>query len=182
MVEPLAHLGDFRRSTGRHESDRGQPRLLLSNELSRQQTSGPILARLLPWKVVDDGKGPPGKRKGNTTMKRLMILTLGAMVALAATANAQSNPPAANPNAPAQSQVGPKFVDNDGDGICDLFQSGAATRAGKATRRGNGPRDGSGNQGIGPRDGSGYGPGAGVGCGVCDGTGPKGQGRRGPRR
>lgn len=117
-------------------------------------------------------------------MKRLMILTLGAMVAFAATANAQNNPPAPNPNTPAPSQVGPSFVDNDGDGICDLFQSGAGTRAGNATRRGNGLRDGSGggNQGVGPRDGSGYGSGSGAACGTCDGTGPKGQGRRGPRR
>jgi hypothetical protein len=115
-------------------------------------------------------------------MKRLMILTLGAVVAFAATANAQSNPKAADPNAPAQAQVGPRFVDNDGDGICDLYQGGAGTRAGNAARRGNGARDGSGNQGVGPRDGSGYGAGSGNCGGTCDGTGPKGQGRRGPRR
>lgn len=123
-------------------------------------------------------------------MKRLMILTLGAMVAYAATAGAQTNPPPANPNAPAQ--VGPNFVDNDGDGICDRYQAGDRTRTGKGARRGGkgtgrggyGPGDGSGNQGVGPRDGSGYGPGsgAGPGSGNCDGTGPKGQGRRGRRQ
>ena len=112
-------------------------------------------------------------------MKRFMILTVGAMVAFAATASAQSNPPPANPNPPAQSQVGPNYVDNDGDGVCDRYQDRDRTRAGKGARRGNGPRDGSGNQGVGPRDGSGYGPGSGANC---DGTGPKGQGRRGHRR
>jgi len=109
-------------------------------------------------------------------MKRLMILTLGAMVAYAAAAHAQTNPQPAPAKPPAQSQVGPNFVDNDGDGICDNYQA----RAGKRGRGGYGPGDGTGNQGIGPRDGSGYGPGG--GSGNCDGTGPKGKRGRGPRR
>jgi hypothetical protein len=112
-------------------------------------------------------------------MKRLMILTLGAMVAYAATASAQANPTPGSPNPPARSQAGPNFVDNDGDGICDRYQERSQTRAGKSGRRGYGPGDGTGNQGVGPRDGSGYGPGPGTNC---DGTGPKGQGRRGARR
>jgi hypothetical protein len=77
---------------------------------------------------------------------------------------------------------GPRYVDADGDGICDNLQAqarggrGQGRRAGKG-RRGNGPGDGTGNQGVGPRDGSGFGPGA--QSGNCDGTGPKGKGRRG---
>jgi hypothetical protein len=116
-------------------------------------------------------------------MKRVMILTFGAMLAWAATGRAQDDPPAADPKPPAQSQVGPNFVDNDGDGICDRYQERGRTRSGKSARRGRGPGDGSGNRGVGPRDGSGYGPGSGAGPGTgnCDGTGPKGQGRRGGR-
>jgi hypothetical protein len=140
--------------------------------------------------------GPPGPRLAlsirerrrkavevdlkEATMKRVMILTLGAMLAWAATGRAQDDPPPANPKAPAQSQVGPNFVDNDGDGICDRYQGRSQARSGRSARRGHGPGDGTGNRGVGPRDGSGYGPGAGTGN--CDGTGPKGQGRRGGRR
>ncbi|HJS58071.1 MAG TPA: hypothetical protein VKA01_08210 [Vicinamibacteria bacterium] len=113
-------------------------------------------------------------------MRRLMILALGATLAYAANASAQSDPKLTRPQPAEQTQVGPNFVDNDGDGICDRYQDRSQTRAGKGRRRGGyGPADGTGNQGVGPRDGTGYGPGPGTNC---DGTGPKGQGRRGPRR
>lgn len=65
---------------------------------------------------------------------------------------------------------GPRFIDNDGDGICDNPRTGA--KMGRNGKGGHGPGDGTGNKGIGPRDGSGYGPGSGTGN--CDGTGPKG--------
>jgi hypothetical protein len=96
------------------------------------------------------------------------VFTLGLVLVLAATASAQT--PA--PQNPTRTTVGPNFVDNDGDGICDLYQQRGAQRAG---RGGYGPGNGSGNGGVGPRDGSGYGAGQGAGGGTCDGTGPKGK-------
>ena len=110
-------------------------------------------------------------------MKPLMILTLGVVMAYSAIGSAQDDPPPANATPPTQSRMGPDFVDDDGDGICDRYQDRDRTRSGKSARRGRGPGDGSGNQGVGPRDGSGYGTGT-----NCDGTGPKGRGRSGGRR
>ncbi len=110
-------------------------------------------------------------------MKRMLILTI-ASLAFAGWASAQT-PPAATPS-PTPQSVGPNYVDADGDGICDYYQAGGrGNGAGRKGRGGYGPGDGTGNQGAGPRDGSGYG--AGSGTGNCDGTGPKGQGRRGRR-
>lgn len=107
-------------------------------------------------------------------MTRLMILSLGAALALGATAYAgdDGNAPAAA--IAGQNTAGPHFVDNDGDGICDYYQArggqGVGQRArGKGKRLG--PGDGTGNQGVGPRDGTGYGAKA----GSCDGTGPHGK-------
>lgn len=140
-------------------------------------------------------------------MKRTSILTLTALAAFAYTAAAQPSGagPAEEPlqeqeqlqerdqlqeqeQLQEQDQAGPAaagraaYVDADGDGICDSFQargrSGQRQGAGKG-RRGRGPGDGTGNQGVGPRDGSGHG--AGGQSGNCDGTGPKGTGRRGGR-
>ena len=109
-------------------------------------------------------------------MKRALVFTLGLVLVLAATASAQT--PA--PQNPTRTTVGPNFVDNNGDGICDLYQQRGGQRAG---RGGYGPRDGSGNGGVGPRDGSGYGAGPQAGGGTCDGTGPKGKmNRRGGSR
>jgi hypothetical protein len=112
-------------------------------------------------------------------MKRLVIFAaaLGAVMVMAGAASAQTpNPPASN----VPTTVGPNFVDADGDGICDRWQSGGQgrSRMGRRGRGGNGPGNGAGNQGVGPRDGSGYGPGS----ANCDGTGPKGRGRRGAGR
>jgi len=81
--------------------------------------------------------------------------------------------------------------DDDGDGIPNCQdpdyvkpQDGTGKKLGKMHMfkgtKGNGgfgPGDGTGNTGIGPRDGTGFGKSAGAGTGVCDGTGPKGQGR-----
>jgi hypothetical protein len=118
-------------------------------------------------------------------MKRAVILSIGLLMMLAAaTAASAQTQPAQNPQRPAGTTVGPNFVDVNGDGICDNFQSG--TRAGrgmKAGRGGYGPGDGTGNMHVGPKDGTGYGPGAAGGTGICDGTGPKGKAmRRGPRK
>ncbi len=122
-------------------------------------------------------------------MKRLFILAFAVLIvgAISAAAQTPSQAPQGQQKATAQSRAGtgagPNFVDANGDGICDNFQSGTRpARAGGARRGGGyGPGDGTGNRGIGPRDGTGFGPGA--GSGLCDGTGPKGFGRgRGPRR
>jgi hypothetical protein len=110
-------------------------------------------------------------------MKRALILAVGILSISAATAFAQSPN---TPQAPAAATVGPNFVDANGDGICDNFQSGARQGQGKGMAR-RGKR-------LGPQDGSGYGAGAGAavgsgnGTGICDGTGPKGYGRGRGRR
>jgi len=106
-------------------------------------------------------------------MKSRLFIALAILVFAAGSAAAQAVPQGAPGTG-----IGPNFVDVNGDGICDNFQSGA--RAGKMQGRGGyGPADGTGNKGVGPRDGSGFG--AKAGGGVCDGTGPKGA-KRGPRR
>jgi hypothetical protein len=118
-------------------------------------------------------------------MKRVLILGVAALIALVAVdASAQSRqagPPVAGQ---AQTTVGPNFIDNDGDGICDRFQTGTRPGSGQgiANGRGNGYGRGKGDgTRIGPQDGTGFGPGPAAGGGTCDGTGPKGKGR-GPRR
>ena len=107
-------------------------------------------------------------------MKRTWILALGILVLSASAAFAQAR---TTPQPPTGARVGANFVDANGDGICDLFQSG--------NRQGQGQGGGQARRGkrLGPQDGSGYGApaGAGTGTGICDGTGPKGKGR-GPRR
>jgi hypothetical protein len=114
-------------------------------------------------------------------MKRALILGLGALLVTATVAAAQDKPVAA-PRATGQATVGAKFVDANGDGICDNFQNG--TRGANAQGQGKGYGRGKGNgTHVGPQDGTGFGAaaGAGTGTGICDGTGPKGRGR-GPRR
>jgi hypothetical protein len=81
-------------------------------------------------------------------MKRALILSIGLLmvlaVATAASAQTQATP---KPQRPAGTTVGPNFVDVNGDGICDNFQSGTrGGRAMKAGRGGFGPGDGTGNQ------------------------------------
>jgi hypothetical protein len=105
-------------------------------------------------------------------MKRTLVLAIGILVLSAAAMSAQSP---TTPQPPAGTTVGANFVDANGDGVCDNFQSGnrQGQGAGKAQR---GKR-------LGPQDGSGFGApaGAGTGTGICDGSGPKGKGR-GPRK
>jgi hypothetical protein len=145
-------------------------------------------------------------------MKGTTLLTLVVLAGWAVAAAAQTPEPGEKPGAtPAEEQVqqrtetqsrqeievqkqetpgvapvtrGPRFVDADGDGICDnCLGQGRAAGQGRGTaqgRQGRGPGDGTGNQGVGPRDGSGFG--AGSRAGGCDGTGPKGRGKRGGRR
>jgi hypothetical protein len=115
-------------------------------------------------------------------MKKLWIVNavLAATLGLVASSGARAEETPA-PGPAKQGTVGPNFVDNDGDGICDRYAArGGQARSGRGHGRGgNGPGDGTGNRGVGPKDGSGNGPGPGTGC---DGTGPKGPGRRGGRR
>lgn len=86
-------------------------------------------------------------------------------------------------------QARTNWVDLDGDGICDNFNSAARNRnltGGKGfgmQNKANGGTMGMGNargfgdgSGLRPQDGTGFGykNGGGTGTGVCDGTGPKG--------
>ena len=105
-------------------------------------------------------------------MKRTLVLAIGILVLSAAAMSAQSP---TTPQSPTGARVGANFVDANGDGVCDLFQSG--------NRQGQGGGKAQRGKRLGPQDGSGYGApaGAGTGTGICDGTGPKGKGR-GPRK
>ncbi len=104
-------------------------------------------------------------------MKRTLMIAAGLLVAFAAVAAAQTSPsPAPAPGAP--TTVGPNFVDANGDGICDRYQSGQ-----RGPGQGQGRRYGNGT-GTRPQDGTGMGPGPSAGGGTCDGTGPKGRGMR----
>jgi hypothetical protein len=120
-------------------------------------------------------------------MKKTLTLAFAVLLVGAVSAAAQT---AQKPAAPAQAttSVGPNFVDANGDGICDNYQTG--TRRGRmgTARGGYGPGDGSGNRGVGPNfvDAN--------GDGICDNNQAGGrQGRagaagggngagRGPRR
>ena len=84
-------------------------------------------------------------------------------------------------------------IDSDGDGIINCLDpdyvrpqdgTGRKLMKGNAIKLGKGgfgPANGTGNQVVGPKDGTGYGSGTGTGTGICDGTGPKGNARRGGR-
>lgn len=111
-------------------------------------------------------------------MKRILLLALLLTAATAIAASAQTAPKGPPAGAPG---MGANFVDADGDGICDYFQSGTPRgRGAQAGKRGGyGPGNGTGNQGVGPRDGTGYGPGA--KSGNCTGTGPQGGAMRARR-
>jgi hypothetical protein len=114
-------------------------------------------------------------------MKRALILAVGFLAVTAIAASAQT-PTTSQP--PARTAIGANFVDANGDGICDLYQSGTRQGQGQGKGKGYGRGNGTGTH-VGPQDGSGYGApagaGTGAGTGICDGTGPKGKGR-GPRR
>ncbi len=66
----------------------------------------------------------------------------------------------------------------DGSGR-KFMRGGSSFRSG---RGGYGPGNGTGNAGVRPNNGTGYGSGSVIRTGVCDGTGPKGNARRGGRR
>jgi hypothetical protein len=77
-----------------------------------------------------------------------------------------------------QTQHGPRFVDANGDGICDnMIDANKDGIPDQRQGKGLGPKDGTGNK-------KGFGKGKGncgetgshkYGTGVCDGTGPKGK-------
>jgi hypothetical protein len=114
-------------------------------------------------------------------MKRALILALGALWVTAAMASAQGTPPPVQ-QAKVKATAGANFVDANGDGICDNFQSGARGANGQGQGHAYGRGKGDGTH-VGPKDGTGFGAraGAGTGTGICDGTGPKGRGRGGRR-
>ena len=129
-------------------------------------------------------------------MKRLInysviLLTLtifaGTMLAQSDGANGKQNKIQNKGQNTSQSQ----WVDINGDGICDNFgtENQGQGRNGKSLNKGNKngnlSGNGSGNgdgSGLRPQDGTGFGrgngSGTGNGTGVCDGTGPKGSGRK----
>lgn len=78
-------------------------------------------------------------------MKKTLTLAFAVLLVGAVSAAAQT------PAAPAQAttSVGASFVDANGDGICDNYQTG--TRRGRVgtARGGYGPGDGTGNRGVG---------------------------------
>jgi hypothetical protein len=103
-------------------------------------------------------------------MTRAIFIGLALVVAFAATSAAQPRP---GPAAAARSAIGASFVDANGDGICDRFQTGQALGPGQ----GQGRRVGNGTHPR-PQNGTGLGPGPSAGTGICDGTGPKGRATR----
>jgi hypothetical protein len=123
-------------------------------------------------------------------MKRLFVVGLVTMGAIALASGAPvgaADEPAVNEK---PARVGPNFVDVDKDGACDNCGAAGPGKGPAAAGRASGARDGSGRQvgtrggsgrQVGPRDGTGRGQGS---PGRCDGTGPRGgrQGRRGGGR
>jgi hypothetical protein len=107
------------------------------------------------------------------TMKRIIITAI-ALSVVAALGFAQSTAKEQTSTADktqtqtvTKGQRGANFIDADGDGVCDNFQ----TKAGGQGKQGKGMGKGAG-KGMG--NGTCTGSGAGTGTGVCDGTGPKG--------
>lgn len=92
-------------------------------------------------------------------MKRTIAAAVVFAVAATVFASAQTAPSQPNKAAAAKAAVtAPAFVDANGDGICDNFQTGTRVGAG-AGRRGDGT-------GIAPKDGSGFGRGPGMASGA----------------
>ena len=128
-------------------------------------------------------------------MKRTTVLTLAVLAGWAMTTAAQTpgraDPPQAaaekrlesqgpgQVEAPGARSTGPRFVDTDGNGVCDNCTGQGS--AGAQGRQGQGPGDGTGRQGVGARDGSGRSDGAATGAG-CRGGGRRGGGRGRGRR
>jgi hypothetical protein len=125
------------------------------------------------------------------TLLTLTLLAMGATLAVAQVTD--TGAPSALPraqveeqlqtdqqgSAPAARGAGRRFVDADGDGVCDNCQrrGQGGQQPGTRGRQGQGP-GGTDSRGVAPGNGRSRGSGA----GRCDGTGPKGRGRRGGRR
>lgn len=102
-------------------------------------------------------------------MKRVLFVAVGLVLAMAGTASAQATVARGQTRAQTAPPARAAFVDANGDGVCDTFQSG--TPQGKAYGRGRGTGTGT---HVGPQDGTGYGAAQGAG----GGTGAQ-RGRRG---
>ncbi|MCX5761837.1 MAG: hypothetical protein NTW72_10115 [Gemmatimonadetes bacterium] len=100
-------------------------------------------------------------------MKRVLFVAVGLVLAMAGTASAQATVVRGQGRAQTAPPARAAFVDANGDGVCDTFQSG--TPQGKAYGRGRGT-----GTHVGPQDGTGYGAAQGAG----GGTGAQ-RGRRG---
>jgi len=114
-----------------------------------------------------------GRKKGDTTMKnRKHLLTLAAAASLVI--GTVSFHVQTSFSAPTQNRAG--YMDENGDGICDITGQpiGSGAQAGKSAKNGNGnrkgPGNGTGNQGSGPQDGTGYGAQSGKKMGPQDGS------------
>jgi hypothetical protein len=122
---------------------------------------------------------------------KILILTAVATIVIAGLVLAQTQTrPAAQTATTAQDLTRGRFIDRDGDGICDHFRDadkdGIPNCQDPDWKR---PQDGTGHKhAFGPRGRSFHGGpawsgrsfrnarGHGRGAGICDGTGPKGQG------
>jgi hypothetical protein len=109
--------------------------------------------------------------KLKTAVFTIVVLTFAATVSFT---NAQGKGPKTNPG-----NHGALFIDANGDGICDNFNNPNVVRP----KDGSGKKNGTGNgfgmkHGYGTGVGNGTGRGSGNGSGICDGTGPKGKGKK----
>lgn len=103
------------------------------------------------------------------------LLIAGTFIFAAVTLNAQAK----NQNTGTKAGTGQRgafFVDANGDGICDNFNTTTGIRNGSGRKYGAGRGFGMNNGGgYGVCNGTGKGAGGRYGTGVCDGTGPKGR-------
>ncbi len=100
-------------------------------------------------------------------MKRVLFVAVGLVLAMAGTASAQATVARGQTRAQTAPPARAAFVDANGDGVCDTFQSGTPQGKAYGRGRGNGTH-------VGPQDGTGYGAAQGAG----GGTGAQ-RGRRG---
>lgn len=103
-------------------------------------------------------------------MKRALVLA-GLLLTVAGAASAQATQARPQTKAQTAPQGRAAFVDANGDGICDTFQSGTPQGKAYGRGRGNGTH-------VGPQDGTGYGAARGAGGGTGTGGGMQ-RGRRG---
>jgi len=99
----------------------------------------------------------------------VMLMMLFALVAFSSNVSAQVKDTK-------QTQQGPRFVDANGDGICDnMIDANKDGIPDQRKGKGLGPKNGTGNKKGFGKGNSGATGSQQPGAGVCDGTGPKGK-------